>query len=80
MHLYKTLKNFLIDFNYYIDIYDNKIHVFRFIDILKLSEKEIIFQMDGFILTLSGDNFKVIQLEKREILISGEILKMEFKK
>ena len=41
MHLYKTMRNFLLDFNYYIDIYENKIHVFNYIDILKLNNEEI---------------------------------------
>ncbi len=78
MHLYKTMKNFLMDLEYYIDIYENKIHVFNYIDILKLNEEEIKLQMDGFIISIKGDYFSVKRLEKREILIEGNIEKMEF--
>lgn len=71
MHLYKTMKNFLMDFDYYIDIYEEKIHVFNYIDILKLTDTEIVLAMPSFTLTLKGTEFAVKRLEKREILIEG---------
>lgn len=71
MHLYKTMKNFLMDFDYYIDIYEEKIHVFNYIDIIKLTDTEIVLAMSSFTLTLKGTGFAVKRLEKREILIEG---------
>ncbi len=71
MHLYKTMKNFLMDFDYYIDIYENKIHVFNYIDIEKLTDTEIKLAMPNFSLALTGMSFAVKRLEKREILIEG---------
>lgn len=73
MHLYKTMKNFLMDFNYYIDIYEEKIHVFNYIDIEKLTDTEIILTMPSFTLTIKGISFVVKRLEKREILIEGTL-------
>lgn len=78
MHLYKTMQNFLMDFDYYIDIYENKIHVFNYIDILKLTDEEIILSMPLFTLTLKGTSFVVKKLEKREILIEGILMDMGF--
>ncbi len=78
MHLYKTMKNFLMDFEYYIDIYEEKIHIFNYIDIEKLTEDEIILTMPKFTLFLKGENFAVKRLEKREILIEGTILDLRF--
>ena len=78
MHLYKTMKNFLMDFDYYIDLYENKIHVFNYTDILKLNDEEIILAMPSFTLALKGNNFSVKQLEKREILIDGQINQVVF--
>ncbi len=78
MHLYKTMKNFLMDYDYYIDIYDNKIHVFNYIDILKLNDEEIILVMATFTLTLKGNSFAVKRLEKREILIEGVLEDVRF--
>lgn len=80
MHLYKTMKNFLMDFNYYIDIYEEKIHIFNYIDIEKLTDTEIILTMEFFRLDLKGNNFVVKRLEKREILIEGKIDEMRFLK
>ena len=78
MHLYKTMRNFLLDFNYYIDIYENKIHVFNYIDILKLNNEEIKLSMPSFILHITGKNFSVKRLEKREILLDGDLETVRF--
>lgn len=78
MHLYKTMKNFLMDFNYYIDIYEEKIHVFNYIDIEKLTSTEIILAMPSFTLTIKGVSFVVKRLEKREILIEGILEDVRF--
>lgn len=67
------MKNFLMDFNYYIDIYEEKIHVFNYIDIEKLTDTEIILTMPSFTLTIKGISFVVKRLEKREILIEGTL-------
>lgn len=78
MHLYKTMRNFLMDFDYYIDIYEEKIHVFNYIDIEKLTDTEIILAMASFTLTLKGISFVVKRLEKREILIEGTLEDVRF--
>ena len=78
MHLYKTMKNFLMDFDYYIDLYENKIHVFNYVDIEKLTDTEIVLAMPSFTLSLIGTSFVVKRLEKREILLEGEIQDVRF--
>ena len=80
MHLYKTMKNFLMDFDYYIDIFEQKIHIFNYVDILKLNDTEIQLLMPEFTLIITGSNFSVKQLEKREILLEGILENMRFKK
>lgn len=80
MHLYKTMKNFLMDYDYYIDIYENKVHVFNYIDILKLTDEEILLSMPQFTLKLVGSSFAVKRLEKREILIEGTLEDLRFTK
>ncbi len=80
MHLYKTMKDFLMDFDYYIDIYEKNIHVFNYIDILKLNDQEIKLSMPGFILEIYGTQFSVKRLEKREILLMGNLESVRFVK
>jgi len=78
MHLYKTMKNFLLDFDYYIDIYEKNIHVFNYIDILKLNDQTIKLLMPSFTLEIIGHNFRVKKLEKREMLIEGVLENVRF--
>lgn len=80
MHLTNKVRSFLIDQNYYIDIYDEEIHVFHYIDILKLNDEEIILQMEEFKLMIKGENFRVKRLEKKEILISGILDSLELER
>lgn len=80
MHLYKTMKNFLLDYDYYIDLYEKNIHVFNYIDIVKLTDTEIILTLPSFSLVLKGENFVVKRLEKREILVEGVLEDMRFQR
>jgi len=72
MRLTSPIRSFLIDKSYYIDIYENHIHVFHFIDILVLKETEIRFQMDGFLLIITGQNFCIKRLEKHGFVFRRE--------
>ncbi len=76
MHLTSRVREFLIDQNYYIDIYDGHIHVFHYVDIVKLQEEEIVLQMESFLLKIYGSNFRVKRLETQEILLSGNLERM----
>jgi hypothetical protein len=67
------MRNFLLDFDYYIDIYEKYIHVFNYVDIKSLDDKKIILAMNTFTLEIIGNNFSVKRLEKREILIEGNL-------
>lgn len=78
MRLVNRVRNFLVDQEYYIDIYEGNIHVFRYIDILKLQDSEIVLQMEQFQLLLKGANFRVKRLEKSEILVSGVLEELKF--
>ena len=71
MHLYKTVKSFLFDQDYFIDVY-------QFIDILTLNEKEVNLQLEKFKILVKGNDFRVLKLTKNEILVSGEISEMRF--
>ncbi len=78
MHLYKTMQNFLFDTDYSIAIFESKIHVFNYVDILKLTDNQIVLAMSGFTLHLDGENLRVKQLQKREILIEGTLSHVGF--
>lgn len=71
MHLYKTMKSFLLDQDYYIDMWGDFIHVYGLVDIEALGEKQIILVLEKFKLKIKGLNFRVLKLTKEEILIEG---------
>ena len=80
MHLYKTIKNFLYNKDYFIDCWASFIHVYGFLDIEILKEDKILLVLPNFKLELCGTQFRVVKLSKNEILIEGELTEMRFQK
>lgn len=73
MKMIESLKNFLEDKDYYIDIYDDKLHIFNYKKLLKLSDNNINLKLENFILEITGDNLRINSMNNTEILISGNI-------
>ena len=65
------MKNFLFDQDYFIDVWDKCIHVYGFIDIDILEEKKICLVFESFKVCVFGNDFRVLKLTKKEILIEG---------
>lgn len=76
MHLYKTLKNFLLDQEYYIDFWQKNIHVYGFSKIEVLQEERILLTIKDFELEILGTDFRVLKLTNNEILIQGNLKEM----
>ena len=73
MQFLDTINNFLYDQNYFISLYDNKIHLYKYLELTKLTSKEIIVLFNDFKLNIKGDNLTIIQMNKEELLIQGNI-------
>lgn len=80
MRIVKNLQNFLLDQDYYIDIFNNCIHVYYYEELLSLSEKKIELKLKEFILEINGENLVVSRLDNHEILIKGTINEMRFQR
>ncbi len=78
MHIKDNLINFLYDKKYFINIYDNFIHVFNFKELVSLSDSLIILKFDGFKLNIDGSNLFITRLMPQEMLIKGNINKVGF--
>lgn len=78
LHFRENFKNFLFDLDNFITIYDNYLHVFNYTKLNKLSEKEIILSLPNVKVKIEGNNLKIKQMTKQEMLINGIILKVEF--
>ena len=77
MHLYNTLKIFLYDQDYFVDLWKNCLHVYGIVDIDTLKEQKIVLTLEKFKLEINGENFRVLKLSKKEILIQGEVSEMK---
>lgn len=80
MHIIKNLQNFLLDQDYYIDIFNDCLHVYYYEDLLSLSNKLIELKLKEFILTIEGEDLIVSRMDNHEILIKGLITNMRFKR
>ena len=78
MHMKDNLINFLYDKNYFINIYDEFIHVFNYQELISLSSKKIILKMESFKIDVSGTDLFITRMLPNEILIKGSIGKVEF--
>ena len=79
MKMINNIRNYLEDKDYYIDIFDDKLHVFNYIKLSKLTDTEIIILFNSFNLYISGSNIKVKKMNKTEILFKGKFNKLEIK-
>lgn len=78
LHFKNFFEDFLYDLDDFITIYDHNIHVFHFLKLNKLSNKEIILTLDKRIVKINGEDLLVQKMSKEELLIKGLILKVEF--
>jgi len=78
MRIIKNLQNFLMDQDYYIDIFNNCLHVYYYESLLSLSSILIELKLKEFVLTIEGNDLIVSAMDNHEILIKGTINNMRF--
>ena len=78
MHMKDSLINFLYDKNYFINIYDEYIHVFNYEELISLSSNKIELKFSNFKLVIDGDNLFINKMDNKEMLIKGIINKVGF--
>ena len=80
MRIMKNLQNFLYDQEYFIDIFQNCLHVYYYEELLSLSDTLIELKLKEFILIIEGENLSISSMDKHEMLIKGKINSMRFKR
>ena len=78
MHIKDNLINFLYDKNYFINIYEEYIHVFNYIELISLASNKIILKLEKFKLIINGQELFITKMIPNEILIKGSINSVEF--
>ena len=80
MRIMKNLQNFLYDQEYFIDIFQNCLHVYYYEELLSLSDTLIELKLKEFILVIEGEDLSISSMDKHEMLIKEKINNMRFKR
>jgi len=80
MHIIKNLRNFLMDQDYYIDIFNDCLHVYYYESLISLSDVLIELKLKEFNLIIEGENLIVSMMDNHEILIKGTMNIVRFKR
>jgi len=78
MHILKTLKNYLYDENYVVNIYNNYLYLFNYVELIKLTDTNIKIKFEKFNIDITGENFMVYKMTNKEMLIKGNIDNVSF--
>ena len=78
MHMKDNLINFLYDKKYFINIYDEYIHVFNYQELVSLTSEKIVLKLEEFKLNIMGSVLFITKMLPNEILIKGKVSKVEF--
>lgn len=75
--MFEIFKNYLRKEDYYIILYSNYIYIYRYIDIIKFTDKYISLKLNNMILNIYGIDLLIKKMEKEELLIKGNVTKLE---
>lgn len=71
------IKHYLKNEDYFISLYKSYVYFYKYLGIIKFTDKEISVKFDKFIINIIGDNLIIKRMEKVELLVSGNIMKVE---
>lgn len=78
MRIIKNIQNFLMDQDYYIDIFNNCLHVYYYEELITLTDNLIELKLKEFNLVIEGEELIVSAMDNHEILIKGKINSLRF--
>ena len=73
----EIFKNYLRGEEYYLIIYSNYIYIFNYEEIVKFTDKFISLKLKNLKVNIYGNDLLITKLETRELLVKGNILKVE---
>lgn len=76
MKIIDNIKSFLYDKDYFINIFENYIYIFNYLDLNHFSDKEISLKLENFNVDIIGKDLSIIKMMDKEILIEGYIEKV----
>lgn len=76
-NMLEIFKNYLRGEEYYIILYSNYVYIFNYKEIKKFTDKYISLELDKLRVNIYGSDLLITKMEKSELLIKGNILKVE---
>lgn len=73
----EIFKNYLRGEEYYVILYSNYVYIFNYKEIKKFTDKYISLLFDKMKVDIYGYDLLITKMEKKELLIKGNILKVE---
>ena len=73
----EILKNYLRGEEYYIILYSNFIYIYNYKEIIKFTDNFISLKLEKMKVNIFGNDLLITKLESQELLIKGNILKVE---
>lgn len=74
MNFKSNLLSFIYDKDYCICLYENKVFIYNYKEIINFYEKEFIVSVNDKTYKIEGTNLKVKKLTKDELIIEGNII------
>ena len=76
MKIANALSNFLYDKQYFVTMFDDYLHIYKYQELIKLTSTMIVLKMDNFELKIIGQDLTIVQMNTEEVLITGLILEI----
>lgn len=79
MKLINSFRNYILDEEFKINIYKDKVNVVNYTDIVNFTSKEVTIKYEGGLLLIIGNNLSISRLLIDEVLVTGNIEKIELR-
>ena len=73
-----NFRDYLKNGNYEIKVYNNYIYLKNYLMVDTINEQKVIINFSNFKTVISGNCFVIIKMVDNEILIKGDLYKIEF--
>jgi len=77
INVLEIFKNYLKKEEYYLILYSNYAYIYNYKEIKKFTDKHISIELNNLKINIHGFDLLITKMESNELLIKGNILKVE---
>lgn len=71
-----NLSTYLGNEDYRISILNNGVHILNYNSVVDITETEALIKINKKLIKITGNNFRLTRLDKKELLIHGQVKKV----